>query len=565
MSLVKFGSFTDMSGAATPSSGYVIGYDLDGQLKQKDSSGVITSVGSTASLAISGNANYLTRYASGSGITSSSIYYKVGNYGHTASNGDSSPIPDSIVVGGYFYGLSDPSLQTVAVRDNSLTSNGTAIYPQFGIISGTSYPGGSTAGVAAFSTQVNDGTYNRRSSFFTNFNDKLWGLSNTGSSGGFTFGVWQSTNRVMSIDPNLSVIFKPGGTHQSNGYFFTVGSHSYFEGNITITQSSHLTFKGLTSGTPTSSGQAIGVDSTGKVVTVTGGGGSGSSGSSGTSGITGSSGTSGSIGSVGPAGSDGVDGANAIRWQLGLKTNSGEFELDNPVLNFTNLISINQDDFTTTYAGTWLDNVVNNFGLISLRISKISDPTIFAIYSVSNAIQVATYYDFTVTAIKANGTIFPGDTCAFSYTITASGSSGSSGTSGLTGSSGTSGTKGSSGTSGTSGSSGSSGYTGSPFLNPLASSGPLPYQVFNSQPEYCPIDTLGGAPTITLPSSSNIDLMDGKIFILKDGSGNANSNNITVVPDTGDSIDAGTSGFIINTKWGYQSVIKTSSGYFTIG
>jgi hypothetical protein len=49
MSIISLSTFTDMSGAATPSSGILIGLDtLDGKLKQKDSSGVVTEIGSGA-------------------------------------------------------------------------------------------------------------------------------------------------------------------------------------------------------------------------------------------------------------------------------------------------------------------------------------------------------------------------------------------------------------------------------------------------------------------------------------------------------------------------------------
>jgi hypothetical protein len=47
MSIISLSTFTDMSGAATPSSGILIGLDtLDGKLKQKDSTGAVTEIGS---------------------------------------------------------------------------------------------------------------------------------------------------------------------------------------------------------------------------------------------------------------------------------------------------------------------------------------------------------------------------------------------------------------------------------------------------------------------------------------------------------------------------------------
>lgn len=45
MAQINFGNTIDMLNIATPSSGYIIGYDLDGVLKQKDSNGIIIEIG----------------------------------------------------------------------------------------------------------------------------------------------------------------------------------------------------------------------------------------------------------------------------------------------------------------------------------------------------------------------------------------------------------------------------------------------------------------------------------------------------------------------------------------
>jgi len=227
-----------------------------------------------SSVNVSGTTNTIPVFNSG-GFTNSMSYQINANFGNTASNGNSFPIPGAIVVGGKYFGItSSDILQSVAVRDNSLTANGTSVYPQLGVSVGLTYSGStgtSSAGVAAISTQVIDGVDNRRSALFTNYTDSLWGISNTGGSGGMSFGIWQSTNRVMTIGSNLNVNFQPGSTHSDSGYFFTVGGSSYFKGKITTTFSgSGLQFLGLTSGSNTSTGQYIGVDSVGNVINLTG-------------------------------------------------------------------------------------------------------------------------------------------------------------------------------------------------------------------------------------------------------------------------------------------------------
>ena len=53
MSIISLSTYTDMSGAATPSSGIIMGLDtLDGKFKQKDSTGAITEIGSGAARAV---------------------------------------------------------------------------------------------------------------------------------------------------------------------------------------------------------------------------------------------------------------------------------------------------------------------------------------------------------------------------------------------------------------------------------------------------------------------------------------------------------------------------------
>jgi hypothetical protein len=99
MSKIEFRTFIDMLTVATPSSGYAIGYDLDGTLKQKDQFGVISPIGATGDLLILGDFNapslYTTKKANvNSGTTD--IYsigtasYSGAYYDYTISDGTNS-------------------------------------------------------------------------------------------------------------------------------------------------------------------------------------------------------------------------------------------------------------------------------------------------------------------------------------------------------------------------------------------------------------------------------------------------------------------------------------------
>ncbi len=81
MSIISLSTYVDMSGAATPSSGIIMGLDLDGTLKQKGTSGAVTEIGSGGgggSAGTSGSSG--TRGTSGSSGTS-------GNTGATGVDG----------------------------------------------------------------------------------------------------------------------------------------------------------------------------------------------------------------------------------------------------------------------------------------------------------------------------------------------------------------------------------------------------------------------------------------------------------------------------------------------
>lgn len=80
MSLIQFGNTLNIITTATPSSGYLIAYDLDGVLKEKDQYGVISTF-----LKGTGTTNYLSKW-SGSSLTSSIIYDNSSRVGIGTSN-----------------------------------------------------------------------------------------------------------------------------------------------------------------------------------------------------------------------------------------------------------------------------------------------------------------------------------------------------------------------------------------------------------------------------------------------------------------------------------------------
>ena len=85
MSLIKFTTHVDMTTSATPSSGISMGLDLDGVLKQKNTSGVISSIGTgSGSNGTSGSSG--TSGVDGNFLGSSGTSGKSGSSG-TSGNG----------------------------------------------------------------------------------------------------------------------------------------------------------------------------------------------------------------------------------------------------------------------------------------------------------------------------------------------------------------------------------------------------------------------------------------------------------------------------------------------
>jgi len=80
MASVLFGNTIDMLTVATPSSGYIVAYDLDGVLKQKDEFGVITEIGGgPINISGTGSVNFIPKWDSTYGLSSTSSIYDDGN------------------------------------------------------------------------------------------------------------------------------------------------------------------------------------------------------------------------------------------------------------------------------------------------------------------------------------------------------------------------------------------------------------------------------------------------------------------------------------------------------
>lgn len=74
-------------------------------------------------------------------------------------------------------------------------------------------------------------------------------------------------------------------------------------------------------------------------------------------------------------------------------------------------------------------------------------------------------------------------------------------------------------------------------------------------------DTNTGVVTANLPSAA---LLGGRIYIIMDESGNAATNNITIVPIGGQTIN-GAASYVINTNYGQAILQSNGSDWFVIG
>jgi len=508
MSLIKFTTHVDMTTSATPSSGISMGLDLDGVLKQKNTSGVISSIGTgSGSNGTSGSSG--TSGVDGNFLGSSGTSGKSGSSGTSGINGDGGVDGANSLRWTYGSRSNNEEFQldvsNFAESSNIIGINVNNLYSD----------------VTNWLTSI--GTY------VTSYPGQIY-LQITQADSPDIFGIYKINN----------------ATDNSTFWSFDVESIS-------------------SNGSPTA-GKDYSIN------WVAFGGVNGSTGSAGSSGTSGKSGSSGTSGANGTSGYSGVDSANTLKWKLDstlLATTSEKFDtgglLDTSMVANISINKTSLNGLVTSWLTTIDTLVTANPDSVYLQITKSDDSTIFGIYSISTSNDNSTHYVFGVgSVISSSGNLVENRDHSISFIIQgagSSGSSGSSGTSGANGSSGTSGANGSSGTSGangSSGTSGSSGYSGTPNTsNPIISSSPftLPISIISSEAEFYQVDT-SSSVTIQLPSITAGPILDGKIVYIKDVVGSASSNQITISPWDAQTIEGATASRVIAMDWGLCVLIK---------
>ena len=191
----------------------------------------------------------------------------------------------------------------------------------------------------------------------------------------------------------------------------------------------------------------------------------GTAGSAGATGATGPSGSAGSAGATGATGSAGSAGATGSRGYAGGDTftytydsgsttdadpGSGTLKLNNAAVASVTQIYIDLLDSGGSTLTTWLDNLAAG----TLKLFNNSDPTNFAIFTLTSVTTATGYRKLNVSYVTNGGTL---GTTASDMVVTHS----STGSQGATGASGGAGATGATGPTGTAGSAGATGATGS--------------------------------------------------------------------------------------------------------
>ena len=186
--------------------------------------------------------------------------------------------------------------------------------------------------------------------------------------------------------------------------------------------------------------------------------------------VPGPQGTQGSQGSLGPTGPTGATGqaGNALNFNFAAATGAtspgtGIFRFDTTGAAITS-IYISEKNTDGTDVQSWIAKwaLSTNTTKSYVYIFKKADPTVWAIYQVSNLADNGDWDTVTVTYVASNGTFTDGDLCFVSFVPT--GDRGATGAQGATGATGAQGTQGSASTvpgpQGTQGSLGPTGATG---------------------------------------------------------------------------------------------------------
>ena len=129
MSTINFGSTVSMTTAATPSQGWIIGYDLDGFLKQKDTSGTIIQIGVGGTAGISATPSLLDVIKVGPSTGTYSI--EMGSNTSLITSGNNNQInfgTSALEIStndGTYFGLNSikQSLGEISISMTDLTSN----------------------------------------------------------------------------------------------------------------------------------------------------------------------------------------------------------------------------------------------------------------------------------------------------------------------------------------------------------------------------------------------------------------------------------------------------------
>lgn len=184
-----------------------------------NSSQYVNGAGALASISglLSGTTNYIPYFSSTTSLVSGPLY-----------------------VSGTNVALNTTNFLKVGAKDNATTAGGTTSVPSFTI--------SNVSGVVAYSAQINDGSSDKRVAYFVNGVDSLWGHSFTQSSGSaYTYGIWMSTNRVLSLAGNGNMILR---TSNISGDFTDTGYKLDVFGTLRV--ASAVTFSSIPSGSTSS-------------------------------------------------------------------------------------------------------------------------------------------------------------------------------------------------------------------------------------------------------------------------------------------------------------------------
>jgi len=211
-------------------------------------------------------------------------------------------------------------------------------------------------------------------------------------------------------------------------------------------------------------------------------GSNGAQGTQGTDGTQGVQGTQGTQGVQGTLGAQGVQGTTGTQGTQGLEGSFGGVTFDysydsdttatdpankylkfNAALASATILRIDDNNFDNTDIHNYLQTIDDSTSTIKghVKVSKKTDNTIFALYTIDSLVDQANHFDITVAYVAGNGTLTNNDRVLITFARTGDvGAQGTQGTLGAQGTQGTDGTQGVQGTQGTQGVQGTVGAQG---------------------------------------------------------------------------------------------------------